>query len=95
MSIPQAVLMLFLFLGFLVLLFNFSSQIVLIMPKGRLVRLVGFVCLQISLSLSLVYEYFTPGFVLALVGVLFVVSDWGVVVLCKAVWASMHFASII
>ena len=44
MSIPHAVFLLFLFLIFLVLLFNLSSQIVLIVPKGKLVRLVGVVC---------------------------------------------------
>ena len=68
-----------LFLIFLVLLFNLSSQIVLIVLKGRLVRIVGVVFLWICLSCSLVYGYFATGFVLALFGVLFVVSDWGVV----------------
>ena len=46
MSIPHAVLLLFLFLGFLVLFFNFSFQIVLTVPKDRLVRLAGFVSLN-------------------------------------------------
>ena len=78
MSIPHAVLLPFLFLVFLVL-FNFSSQIVLIVPKGRPVRLFGFVCLQISLSWSLVYEDLAPGFVVAFVGPLLMVSDWGTV----------------
>ena len=80
MSIQHVVFLLFLFLIFLVLLFNLSSQIVLIVPKGRLVILVGVVCLWISLSCSLVYEYVAPGLVLlALVGLLFMVSDLGVV----------------
>ena len=49
------------------------------MPKGKYVRLVGFVCIQISLSWSLVYEYFAPCFAVASVRPLLVVSDWDVV----------------